>query len=100
MKNTLQAFLEECRAAGSSDEIGLVVDQIESKTGTMRAERAKMEGQLQEAIVAGRDPGKVYTAIAQADQDLMTLEAARARLRAKSRRRSARQKVIVRSRPS
>ena len=52
--------------------------QIESKTGTMPARRAKMEGQLQEAIVAGRDPGKVYTAIAQADQDLMTLEAARA----------------------
>ena len=37
-----------------------------------------MDGQLQEAIVAGRDPGKIHTAIAQLDQELMTLEAARA----------------------
>ena len=40
----------------------------------MRAERATFEGQLQEAIVAGRDPGKIHTAIAQTD--LMTLQAA------------------------
>lgn len=75
---TLHSFLEECRAAKASDEIGLVVDQIEQKIGTMRADRSKMDGQLQEAIVAGRDPGKIHTAIAQLDQDLMTLEAARA----------------------
>jgi hypothetical protein len=75
---TLQSFLEECRAAKTSDEIGLVVDQIETKIGALRAERAKLEGQLQEAVVAGRDAGKIHTAIAQADQDLMTLEAARA----------------------
>jgi hypothetical protein len=74
---TLHSFLEECRAAKTSNEIGLVVDQIETKIGTMRAERAKSDGQLQEAIVAGRDPGKIHTAIAQLDQDLMTLEAAR-----------------------
>jgi hypothetical protein len=73
---TLHSFLEDCRAATTSDEIGLVVDQIEQKIGTMRAERSKFDGQLQEAIVAGRDPGKIHTAIAQADQDLMTLEAA------------------------
>jgi len=75
---SLQSFFEECRAAETSDAIGQVVDQIEQKIATMRAERAGMEGQLQEAIVAGRDPGKIHTAIAQLDQDLMTLEAARA----------------------
>jgi hypothetical protein len=75
---TLHSFLEECRAAKTSDEIGLVVDQIEQKISTMRADRSKFDGQLQEAIVGGRDPGKVHTAIAQLDQDLMTLEAARA----------------------
>jgi hypothetical protein len=78
MKNTLQSFLEECRAAKTSDEIGAVVGQIEQRIAGMRAERSKFDGQLQEAIVAGRDPGKIHTAIAQADQDLMTLEAARA----------------------
>lgn len=75
---TLQAFLDECRSADTSAAIGDVVDQIEAKIGTMRAERAKFDGQLQEAIVAGRDPSKIYTAIAQLDQDVMTLEAARA----------------------
>lgn len=75
--STLQSFLEECRAAKTSDEIGAVVEQIEQRIATMRATRASVEGQLQEAIVAGRDPGKIHTAIAQMDQDLMTLEAAR-----------------------
>ena len=75
---TLHGFLEECRAANTSDEIGGAVEQIEQKIGTMRAERAGIEGQLQEAIVAGRDPGSTATAIAQLDQDLITLEAARA----------------------
>ena len=74
---TLHSFLEDCRAAKTSDDIGAVVDQIESKIGTTRAERSKFDGQLQEAIVGGRDPGKIHTAIAQLDQDLMTLEAAR-----------------------
>jgi hypothetical protein len=74
--STLQSFLDECRAAKTSDEIALVVDQIEHKIGSMRAERSKLEGQLQEAIVAGRDPGKIHTAIAQMDQDLVTLQAA------------------------
>jgi short subunit dehydrogenase-like uncharacterized protein len=45
--------------------------------GATRAERAGMDGQLQEAIVAGRDSGKIRTVIAQLDQDLLTLEAAR-----------------------
>jgi hypothetical protein len=75
---TLHSFLEDCRAAKTSDEIAIVVEQIEQKIGTMRADRSKMDGQLQEAIVAGRDPGKIHTVIAQLDQDLMTLEAARA----------------------
>jgi hypothetical protein len=42
------------------------------------AGRAKLDGQLQETIVGARDPGRIYTAIAQLDQDVMTLEAARA----------------------
>jgi hypothetical protein len=73
---TLQSFLEDCRAAKTSGEIGTVLDQIEHKIGTMRAERSKFDGQLQEAIVAGRDPGKIHTSVAQLDQDLMTLQAA------------------------
>jgi hypothetical protein len=73
---TLQTFLEECRAAKTSGEIGTVLDQIEHKIGAMRAERSRFDGQLQETIVAGRDPGKIHTAVAQLDQDLMTLQAA------------------------
>lgn len=73
---SLHSFLDECRAAKTSDEIGLVVDQIEAKIATMRVERSKFDGQLQEAIVAGRDVGKIHTTIAQTDQDLMTLQAA------------------------
>jgi hypothetical protein len=76
MKNPLNTFLEECRAAKTSGEIGTVLDQIEHKIGAMHAERATFEGQLQEAIVGGRDPGKIHSAIAQTDQDLMTLQAA------------------------
>ena len=79
MKATaLQSFLDECRAADTSDAIGEVIDQIEQKIGTMHADRAKLDGQLQEVIVAGRDSARIYTAIAQLDQDVMTLEAARA----------------------
>lgn len=73
----MDTFLDDCREAKTSDEIGGVVEQIEQRIATMRAARAGVEGQLQEAIVAGRDPGKIHTAIAQMDQDLMTLEAAR-----------------------
>jgi hypothetical protein len=76
--NTLHSFLEECRAAKTSGEIGQAVERIETKIGAVRADRTKFDGQLQEAIVAGSDPGKIHTAIAQVDQDLMTLEAARA----------------------
>ena len=43
---TLNAFLEECRAATTSAEIGAVVDQIEARAGAVRAERAKFEGQF------------------------------------------------------
>jgi hypothetical protein len=74
----LHGFLEECRAANTSDEIGGMIDLIESRIATMRAARGGMEGQLQDVILAGRDPGKIHTAIAQLDQDLMTLEAAQA----------------------
>lgn len=78
MKPTvLEEFLTECRAASTSVAIGQVVDQIEQKIGAVHADRAKLDGQLQEAIIAGRDPGKIHTAIAQLDQDVMTLEAAR-----------------------
>jgi hypothetical protein len=75
---TLQSFLEECRAASTSDAIGAVVDQIETMIAASAGERAKLDGQLGEAVVAGRDPGKIHTAIAQLNQDVMTLEAARA----------------------
>lgn len=75
---TLHSFLEDCRAAKTSDEIGLVVDQIETKIGAVQAERSKLDGQLGEAVVSGRDPGKIHTAMAQLDQDLTTLKAARA----------------------
>lgn len=75
---TLHSFLEECRAANTSEAIGAVVDQIETMIAASTGERAKLDGQLGEAVVAGRDPGKIHTAIAQLNQDVMTLEAARA----------------------
>lgn len=75
--STLHSFLEECRAAITSDAIGAVVDQIETMIAASTGERAKLDGQLGEAVVAGRDPGKIHTAIAQLNQDVMTLEAAR-----------------------
>jgi len=79
MKATaLDEFLTECRAASTSAAISQVVDQIEQKIGAVHADRAKLDGQLQEAIIAGRDAGKIHSAIAQLDQDVMTLEAARA----------------------
>lgn len=75
---SLDSFLEECRAAKTSDEIGGVVDRIETMIGTVQAERSKLDGQLGEAVVGGVDPGKIHTAMAQLNQDVMTLEAARA----------------------
>jgi hypothetical protein len=56
---TLHSFLEDCRAAKTSETIGAAVDQIETMIGAVRAERSKLDGQLGEAVVSGRDPGKI-----------------------------------------
>jgi hypothetical protein len=75
---TLQSFLEECRAAKTSEALGGVIAQIECRREALRVDRDGLARSLEGAIVAGRAPGKVHTAIAQMDQDLMTLEAAQA----------------------
>jgi hypothetical protein len=74
--NALQTFLDDCRKVQTSDELGDVLKQIEAKITAARGDWAKLDGQLQEAIVAGRDASKIHAAIAQTDQDTMTLEAA------------------------
>lgn len=72
----LNALLDECRASKSSDVLAAAVDKVATAIVTVRAERAKLDGQLQDAIVGGGDTGKVHTAIAGLDQQLKDLEAA------------------------
>lgn len=73
----LNALLEECRGARTSDELSTAVGKVEAIAATVTAERAKLDGQLQEAILGGRDTGKIHTALAELDQQLKDLEAAR-----------------------
>lgn len=72
----LNALLDECRASTASKVLQGAVDKVAAAIGTVRADRAKLEGQLQDAILAGKDTGKVHAAIAELDQQLMDLEAA------------------------
>lgn len=77
MKTTaLNALLDECRGARTSDDLAAAVGKVEAMAATVRAERAKLEGRLQDVILAGKDTGKVHTAIADLDQQLRDLEAA------------------------
>jgi hypothetical protein len=60
--NALQTFLDDCRKVQTSDELGDVLKQIEAKITAARGDWAKLDGQLQEAIVAGRDASKIHAA--------------------------------------
>jgi len=72
----LSALLDECRTGRTSDELSAAVDKVDAMAATVRAERAKLEGQLQDTILAGKDTGKIHAALADLGQQLMDLEAA------------------------
>ncbi|UQD69568.1 hypothetical protein JEY40_26570 [Bradyrhizobium japonicum] len=74
--SALNSLLDECRASKSSEVLAAAVDRVAAAIGGVRAERAKLDGQLQDAIVGGGDTGKVHAAIAGLDQQLKDLEAA------------------------
>lgn len=74
--NALNSLLEECRASRTSDDLGTAVRKVDEMAASVRAERAKLEGQLQDAILAGKDTSKIHSAIADLGQQLMDLEAA------------------------
>lgn len=74
--SALNALLDECRGARTSDELAAAVGKVDAIAATVRAERAKLDGQLREAILGGRDTGKIHTTIADLDQQLRDLEAA------------------------
>lgn len=77
MKTTaLNTLIDECRGARTSDELASGVAKVEAMAASIRADRAKLDGQLREAVVAGRDTGKVHAAIADLGQQLKDLEAA------------------------
>ncbi|MEY9157341.1 hypothetical protein [Bradyrhizobium japonicum] len=77
MKTTaLNALLDECRGAQTSDDLAAAVDKVDAMAASVRAERAKLDGQLQDAILAGRDTGRIHSAIAELDARLKDLEAA------------------------
>lgn len=72
----LNALLEECRSSRTSDDLAAAVGRVDAMAASVRAERAKLDGQLQDAVLAGRDTGKIHTAIADLDKQLRDLEAA------------------------
>ncbi|MCA1467223.1 hypothetical protein I6F09_04890 [Bradyrhizobium sp. IC3195] len=74
--NALNSLLEECRSSKTSDDLGTAVRKVDEMAASVRAERAKLDGQLQETILAGRDTGKIHGTIADLDQQLRDLEAA------------------------
>lgn len=75
--NPINALLDECRNGRSSDEHRRSVERIEQKIISLQDERATFSGQLQEAIADGSDAGKLHTALAQINENLANLEAAR-----------------------
>lgn len=77
MKTTaLNTLINECRDARTSDELASGVAKVEAMAASIRADRAKLDGQLQDTILANKDTGKVHAAIADLGQQLMDLEAA------------------------
>jgi hypothetical protein len=76
--NPINALLDECRAGKASDDHKRSVERIDQKILSLQDERAMFSVQLQETIADGSDAGKLHTVLAQINENLANLEAARA----------------------